>query len=104
MILAYRQKLRPTAAQHRLLAERLKCQRELYNAALKERRDAWRLRPKAVTRLDQQRSLALVRADDPGGHGTDPVNLGASTREIVRYPFRRQQARVTCARRWAVPH
>ncbi|BAQ49316.1 helix-turn-helix domain-containing protein [Methylobacterium aquaticum] len=76
MILTYQQKLRPTAAQHRLLAEALERQRLLYNAALQERRDAWRLGRKAITRLDKQKSLTVIRADDPEGHGADPANMG----------------------------
>lgn len=36
VILTYRQKLRPTRAQHRLLDERLERQRQLYNGALQE--------------------------------------------------------------------
>jgi putative transposase len=87
MILSYRQKLRPTAAQHRLFAERLERQRELYNAALQERRDAWRLSRKAVTRLDQQKSLTIIRAEDPHGHGVDPVNMGRWTLKRVEDAF-----------------
>ncbi|WP_286965380.1 hypothetical protein [Methylobacterium sp.] len=48
MILTYRQMLRPTRVQQRLL----------YNAALQERRDDYRLQRKAIT-----------RAEDPEGHG-----------------------------------
>ena len=76
MILTYQQKLRPTATQHRLLAEALERQRLLYNAALQERRDAWRLGRKAITRLDKQKSLTVIRADDPEGQGADPANMG----------------------------
>ena len=83
MILTYRQKLRPTKAQHRLLDERLERQRLLYNAALQERRDAWRLARKGITRIDQQKSLTLIRADDPEGHGGDPVTMGRWTLKRV---------------------
>lgn len=83
MILTYRQKLRPTEAQHRLLMERQERQRLLYNAALQERRDAWRLARKGITRLDQQKSLTLIRADDPDGHGSDPVTMGRWTLKRV---------------------
>ncbi|MCJ2014162.1 RNA-guided endonuclease InsQ/TnpB family protein [Methylobacterium sp. J-076] len=87
MILTYRQKLRSTRAQHRLLLERLERQRLLYNAALQERRDAWRLARKTVTRLDQQKSLTVVRADDPEGHGVDPANMGRWTLKRVEDAF-----------------
>jgi len=87
VILTYRQKLRPTKAQHRLLDERLERQRLLYNAALQERRDAYRLGRKAITRLDQQKSLTLIRADDPDGHGSDPVTMGRWTLKRVEDGF-----------------
>ncbi len=87
MILTYRQSLRPTRAQHRLLDERLERQRILYNAALQERRDAWRLAKKPITRLDQQKSLTIIRADDPQGHGADPVTMGRWTLARVEDAF-----------------
>jgi putative transposase len=87
VILTYRQKLRPTKAQHRLLMERLVRQRQLYNAALQERRDAWRLGHKSITRLDQQKSLTVIRAEDPEGHGADPVNMGRWTLKRVDDAF-----------------
>ena len=87
MILTYQRKLRPTKAQHRLLMERLVRQRLLYNAALQERRDAYRLHRKAITRLDQQKSLTVIRADDPEGHGSDPVNMGRWTLKRVEDAF-----------------
>ncbi len=87
MILTYSQTLRPTRVQHRLLDERLERQRALYNAALQERRDAWRLARKPITRLDQQRSLTIIRADDPEGHGADPANLGRWTLARVEDAF-----------------
>lgn len=87
MILTYRQSLRPTRAQHRLLDERLERQRLLYNAALQERRDAWRLAKKPITRLDQQKSLTIIRADDPEGHGADPATIGRWTLARVEDAF-----------------
>lgn len=87
MILTYRQKLRPTRAQHRLLDERLERQRQLYNAALQERRDAWRLAKKPITRLDQQKSLTIIRFDDPEGHGADPVTIGRWTLKRIDDAF-----------------
>lgn len=103
MILAYRQKLRPTSAQHRLLAERLERQRELYNAALHERRDAWRLSRKAVTRVDQQKSLTIIRAEDPDGHGADPANMGRWTLKRVEDAFTGFFSRVRQGRKAGFP-
>ncbi|MFC6775363.1 RNA-guided endonuclease InsQ/TnpB family protein [Methylobacterium gregans] len=85
--MTFRQKLRPTRAQHRLLDERLERQRLLYNAALQERRDAYRLQRKTITRLDQQKSLTVIRADDPEGHGADPVTMGRWTLARVEDAF-----------------
>lgn len=103
MILAYRQKLRPTAAQHRLLAECLERQRELYNAALQERRDAWRLDRKAVSRLDQQKSLTVVRREDPEGHGSDPANMGRWTLKRLEDAFSGFFSRVRNGRKAGFP-
>lgn len=85
VILTHRQKLRPTRAQHRLLLERLI--RQLYKAALQQRRDAWRLGRKFITRLDQQKILAVIRAEDPEGHGSDPANMGRWTLKRVDDAF-----------------
>ena len=65
MILTCRYKLKPSRAQYRQLETILEMQRQLYNAALQERVDAWRTRKLTVTRLDQNRSLTRIRADDP---------------------------------------
>jgi putative transposase len=46
-------RLYPTARQARALSELLGCQRELYNAALEERRGAWRWERRRVTRFEQ---------------------------------------------------
>ncbi len=75
MFLTYQYGLRPARAQHRALEAILEGQRLLYNAALQERRDAWRLAGRSVTRIDQSKSLTQIRADDPEGYGALPVNL-----------------------------
>jgi putative transposase len=58
---AYRFRLRPTARQHVALGHCLASHRELYNAALQERRDAWRLRKIAVFYGDQSAQLKEIR-------------------------------------------
>ena len=50
---------------HRRLEDRLAAHCRLYNAALQERRDAWRMRRTSITYLDQSRELTLIRQDDP---------------------------------------
>lgn len=60
----FRYPLHPTPAQEAILSQWLGVCCDLYNAALQERRDAWRLLGKSVTRYDQQKSLTQVRAED----------------------------------------
>jgi putative transposase len=62
---AYRFRLRPTARQHVALGQCLASHRELYNAALQERRDAWRLRETSVSYGDQSAQLKDIRAARP---------------------------------------
>ena len=62
---AYRFRLRPTARQHVALGQCLASHRELYNAALQERRDAWRLRRTAVFYGDQSAQLKEIRTVRP---------------------------------------
>ena len=50
-------RLYPTAGQRRALEELLEIQRLLYNAALEERRGAWRWERRTVTRYDQYNQL-----------------------------------------------
>ena len=64
MLLTYRYKLLPTKAQHALLDRLCEDQRQLYNAALQERIDAWKKAGKSVTKLDQFKSLTQIRGFD----------------------------------------
>jgi putative transposase len=59
---AYKFRLRPTARQHVALGHCLASHRELYNAALQERRDAWRLGGTSVSYGDQSAQLKEIRA------------------------------------------
>jgi putative transposase len=70
MIRAYKFLLRPTVRQAQALAEMLRDHCFLYNAALQERRDAWRHPSKtAVTYGMQSAQLKEIRAFDPGRQG-----------------------------------
>jgi putative transposase len=62
---AYKFRLRPTARQHVALDQRLASHRELYNAALQERKDAWRLRRTSVSYGDQSAQLKEIREARP---------------------------------------
>ena len=59
---AYKFRLRPTARQHIALAACLDGHRELYNAALQERRDAWRGSRTRISYGDQSAQLSGIRA------------------------------------------
>ena len=54
-------RLRPTARQHVALGQCLASHLELYNAALQERRDAWRLKGIGVSYGDQSAQLKEIR-------------------------------------------
>jgi putative transposase len=62
---AFKFRLRPTARQHVALGQCLASHRELYNAALQERRDAWRLSKTAVFYKDQSAQLKQIREVRP---------------------------------------
>ena len=61
MVRSYRYRLSPTSAQARRLESWLTLTRELYNAALQERRDAWTKQRRSVALYDQFRALPAVR-------------------------------------------
>ena len=87
MLVTYRYKLRPTVGQYARLGELREMQRQLYNAALEERIGAWAKARWTITRLDQQKSLTMIRAADPDGHGALPVNMGRWTLKRVEDAF-----------------
>lgn len=62
---SYRYRLMPTRAQSATLLSWLVLTRELYNACLQERRDAWQKQGVSVTAYDQQHALAAVRGVRP---------------------------------------
>lgn len=57
----FRYRLRPTKAQEAALEEQLRLCRNLYNAALQERRDAYRKAGKTVTAYDQMKYLSEIK-------------------------------------------
>jgi putative transposase len=66
---SYKFLLRPTRQQEAALAECLEDTRQLYNAALEERREAWRMGRHKVTFYSQDAQLKEIRADDPDRYG-----------------------------------
>lgn len=65
MFRSYRLQLRPNASQRMALDTVLSLSCDLYNAALQERRDAWKLCRKNISLIDQQKQLTEIRAADP---------------------------------------
>ena len=66
---SYKFLLRPTAQQAIALSACLEDHRQLYNAALEERRQAWRIRRVPMTYYSQARQLPVIRAADRDGQG-----------------------------------
>jgi putative transposase len=64
LLLTYRFKLQPTKAQYVVLDRLCEQQRQLYNAALQERVDAWKKAQVSITKLDQFKSLTQIRSFD----------------------------------------
>lgn len=61
----YKFRLRPTARQHIALGACLDAHRELYNAALQERRDAWAHSMTRIRYGDQSAQLSEIRSERP---------------------------------------
>jgi putative transposase len=109
MLVSLRYKLKPTRAQYARLAELCEGQRQLYNAALQERIDSYKVakrralvagRQKPVTEdfttprggaigyMDQCKSLTEIRCVDPLGQGAKPLNMGRWTLKRVEGAFK----------------
>lgn len=66
---SYKFLMRPTSKQVAALQACLEDHRQLYNAALEERREAWRMRRVPIGFYAQSAQLREIRAADPEGHG-----------------------------------
>jgi len=65
IIKSYKFFLKPSKAQAAKLENTLNLCRELYNAALQERRDAWKLNRINITRFDQDKQLPEIKQTNP---------------------------------------
>ena len=74
MIRSYRYSLTPTHAQERRLDEWLRLTREIYNASIQERRDAWQKQHVSVSAYDQMAQLPAVREARPE-FNTIPISV-----------------------------
>jgi putative transposase len=66
---SYKFLLRPTKKQEATLGACLEDTRQIYNAALEERREAWRMGRHKVTFYSQDAQLKEIRAEDPERYG-----------------------------------
>src|SRR4051812_43329403 len=64
MMRTFQFRLLPNAGQRKALEFVLQDNCETYNAALQERRDAWRQERKSITRIMQQKELTELRKDE----------------------------------------
>ena len=67
----FRYRLDPTKAQAETLDAQLGLCRELYNAAIEERRDAWRIAHRSVGFNQQSAQLPEIKAERPELEGVD---------------------------------
>ncbi len=65
IIKSFRFRINPSKAQSAKLENTLNLCRELYNAALAERRDAWKLNRINITRFDQDKQLPEIKQTNP---------------------------------------
>jgi putative transposase len=79
---SFRYRLRPTQRQQTVLLTWLHLNRELYNAALQERRDAWQKQRVSVTVFEQNHELAGVRAVRTEFSGVPIVVLRGTLRRL----------------------
>lgn len=84
---SYKFLLRPTAKQAAALAQCLEDNRQLYNAALEERREAWRMGRHSISFYDQDAQLKDIRRDDPDGQGRWAFNCQRATVRRLDHAF-----------------
>jgi transposase len=84
MLLTYKYRLNPEKRQHRALERILEQQRQLYNAALEERIEAYRRCGRSISEVDQSRSLTIIRADDPAFAGVQRRIQRATLKRLDR--------------------
>lgn len=81
---SYRYRLTPTRAQDATLMTWLRLTRELYNAALQERRDAWQKQRARVTEFDQMHALVEIRKVRPEFQALPIIVLRGAIRRLDR--------------------
>ena len=100
--LSFRYRLLPSKAQHAALARILEDQRQLYNAALEERIDAWRKARRSVSYFDQTKALTACRREIPE-MGALPVDLQRATLKRLDDAYRSLFRRVKAGKKAGFP-
>jgi putative transposase len=108
---AYKLRAYPTHPQEGRAVRLLGDHCDLYNAALQERRDAWRMRKVSVSYGDQSAQLREIRAADPYGQGRHSFTAQQQTlrrlNSVFAAYFRRvrnaEQAKQRASRRGGKP-
>ena len=80
---AYKLCAYPTRAQEGRAVGLLRDHCDLYNAALQERREAWRMQQVSVSYGDQSAQLREIRAADPDGQGRHSFTAQQQHRQVV---------------------
>jgi putative transposase len=96
MILTYLYRVLPSRHQHRALERLLEAQRELYNAALEERIDAYRKQGISRSYIDQTRALTEWRQSDPEGASVSPHMQRWTLKRLDHAPAQRSRLRHAC--------
>ena len=94
MFRTYKYRIRPTKSQEATLLSWLDLTRELYNAALQERNEAWKKQRKSIGKYDQYAQLAAIREARPDNNVSIVAQRGALDRVDKAYAafFRRCKA------------
>ena len=84
---AFKLRAYPTRPQERRAVRLLADHCDLYNAALQERREAWRMRNLSVSYGDQSAQLKEIRAADPDGQGRHSFTAQQQTLRRLNVAF-----------------
>jgi putative transposase len=104
---AYKLRAYPTRSQENRAVRLLADHCDLYNAALAERREAWRMHKVRVSYGDQSGQLKEIRAGDPGGQGRHSFTAQQQTlrrlNTVLAAYFKRARGAKGSARRVGYP-
>jgi putative transposase len=95
---AYKLRAYPTRPQEGRAARLLADHCDLYNAALAERREAWRISHHSVSYGDQSAQLKAIRAADPDGQGRHSFTAQQQTLRRLNTVFAAHFRRVSAAK------